>query len=113
MIEVVLEGVKNDDNFYDFDVTGDLDAGDEIRFFAARRDVDLNEADALIKKGRNAPPLTGIADLDLPNAKFQVQIEPAETVNLEDRALVFKVVLRKVDAQMFTTVAKGVIQLTG
>ena len=114
MTETVLRAIRGDDNFYDFDVTGDLDVGDKIWFRAARRGVDLTDADALIKKGRNAAPLTGIVDLDAPNGKFQVQIEPSETVNLTtDEALVFHVIVQKADAQMDTTVAKGVIQLTG
>jgi len=108
--ETVLNAVRGNDNFYNFDITGDIDAGDLIWFRAARREVDLTDAAAVILKTRASG---GIADLDTPNGKFQVQLEPADTAPLlADEALVFHVVIRKVDVSMDTTVAKGLVRLT-
>ena len=113
MIETVLSAIRNDDNFYNFDVTGDLDGSDKIWFRAAPQVADLNDTDAVIKKGKNVAGQSGIVDLDAPSGKFQVQLEPADTVSIADQALVFHCVLRKADVSMDTTVAKGIIQLTG
>ncbi len=114
MNETELTGIRNDDNFYDFDVTGDLDVADKIWFRAARTKADLTDANAVIKKGLNVAGQSGIATLDAPTGKFQVQLEPVDTSGLtSDEALVFHCVLRKADVSMDTTVAKGVIRLTG
>jgi hypothetical protein len=114
--ETVVEGVRGDDLFYDVDLSPssvDLDAGDQIWFRAARKQSELTDALAVIKKGRNVAGQSGIADIDIATAKFQVQMEPADTATLTDAALVFEVVFRKADVQMDTTVVKGVIRLTG
>jgi len=110
--DTVLEAIRGDDNFYDFDITGDLDAGDKIWFRAARKESELNDTNALIKKGRNVAGQSGIADLNIGQGQFQVQLEPADTATLTDKALVFHVVVQKADVNMDTTVAKGVIRLT-
>lgn len=109
MNETVLEAVRGNDNFYNFDITGDIDVADAIWFRAATREADLTDAEAMLLKTRANG---GIADLDLPNGKFQVQLEPVDTVGITDEALVFHVVIRKADVQMDTTVAKGLVRLT-
>lgn len=109
MRDTTLIAVRGDDNFYDVDASVDLDAGDEISFRAAPSTVELTDADATILKERG----TGIADLETGTGRFQIQLEPADTEDLTDSSLLYHVVLRKVDTQMYTTVSKGTIRLTG
>jgi hypothetical protein len=114
MNETELTAVRGDDNFWNFDVTGDLDAGDKIWFRMARKMSDLTDTAALLKKGRNVAGLSGIADVSAGTGVFQVQLEPADTVALvDDEAFVFHVILQKADVAMDTTVAQGVIRMTG
>ena len=107
--ETELVAVRGDDNFFNFDMDTDLDVGDEVQFWVASREADLTDADALVMKDRSS----GIADVDAPNGIFQVQLEPADIANLDDEAYVFKCRVRKVDAQMFTTLARGTMRMQG
>lgn len=111
MIETVLTAVRGDDNFFDGDASVDLDPGDAIKFRAARKEADLGaDVSALIVKSRGA----GVVDIDTPNGKFQIQLEPADTSALtDDEALVFECILTKADVSMDTTVVKGILRLTG
>lgn len=102
--EIVLDAVKGDDNAWNFDITGDIDAADTISFKAARTKADL--ATPLISKTRGS----GIADVDAPNGKFQVHLLPADTAALTDEALVFSCKVHKADTSTDTTVAEGVIR---
>jgi len=114
MNETELVAIRGNDNFWNFDVTGDLDAGDKIWFRMARKMSDLNDTSALLKKGRNVAGLSGIADITAAQGVFQVQLEPVDTASLvDDEAFVFHVVLQKADVAMDTTVAQGVIRMTG
>lgn len=109
MIETVLIGVKGDDNFYDIDLSTDLDPADDVVFLAASEEADLTEVDAIIiKKRSDVPP--GVVDISTTEGQCQVQCEPADTENLEDTALVWKVVLTKADVGMNTTVLRGTWQ---
>jgi len=112
MRDTVLTCIRGDDNFFDLDADVDLDAGDQIWFKAAHREADLNETDALIKKGRNVAGQSGIADIDAPTGKFQLQLEPADLDDVLESALVYKIILRKVDSGMDTTLHKGPLVLT-
>ena len=113
MNETVLTGIRGDDNFYDFDITGDIDVADSLWFRAASKEASLTDGLALILKRNTAAGGTGIVNLDAPNGKFQVQLEPADTSALTVESLRFEVVVRKADVQMDTTVAKGVIRFSG
>jgi len=105
MNDTVLEAIRGDHNYFDVDVTGDIDAADTMTFRAGRTPTTLTT----IVKTRGA----GITDLDLPNGKVQVQLAPADTSGLaDDEALLYEVVLHKADVNMDTTVAKGVMRLT-
>lgn len=111
MIETVLTAVRGDDNFFDGDATVDLDPADAIKFRAARREGDLGaDGTALIVKSRGS----GIVDVVTAEGKFQIQLEPADTVALtDDEALVYECILTKADVSMDTTVVKGILRLTG
>lgn len=109
MKETTLEATRGDDNFFEVDATGDLDVEDQIWFRAARRQEDLDDTNAVIKKDRS----TGVVDLEAAVGKCQVQLEPADTASLSDEALVYHVVLRKADVSMDTTIARGVMRLSG
>lgn len=109
-VETVLTAVRGDDNFYTFDITGVLAAGDLITFRAARSSGTLTDAGAVILKTRG----TGIVDVDIAAGQFQVQLEPADTAALvADEALLFHCVVRKADTAMDTTVARGTLRLLG
>lgn len=105
----MLTAIRGDENFFNFDVTGDLDAGDAIVFRAARKITDLTDANAVIKKTRGQ----GIVDLVAAQGTFQVQLDTADTASLKDEALVFHCKIFKADVSMDTTVARGILRLTG
>lgn len=107
MNDTVLDAIKGDHNYFTFDVTGDIDAGDLIWFRAAPSAAELTDADATILKTRG----DGVADVDTATGKFQVQLAPVDTSTLADDALMFHAKIRKVDVNMDTTVATGILRL--
>ena len=108
--ETELVAQRGNDNFFDFDIlNNDLDVADLLWFRVATKQDFLTDADAEFVKTRSG----GIADVDAPNGIFQVQLEPGDVATLEDGAYVFHCVIRKADANMDTTLARGVMRLTG
>lgn len=103
---VDLELHKSEDNFFDIDVTSDLDAGDMVWFTAKYRKSDT-DAEAALQLTRGA----GITDVDPATGKCQVKVTKAQSAPLEGRGLLYTVKVRKADVGQVTTVVTGTIRL--
>lgn len=98
--------VKGEDNFFDIDLSADLDAADEIWFTAKYRKSDV-DADAALSLTRGS----GIIDVDTAAGKAQIKVTRAQATGLQGRALVYDVKVRKADVDQVTTVVTGVIRM--
>jgi hypothetical protein len=106
----VLEADRGDVNVYDVDMSVALNAGSDKVWFTAKRDLNDLDTAAVVRKGMNAPPLSGIAIVDAPTGKVQVVIDVGE-LNIEDTALLYDVQLKQ--GTRVTTVEKGTLRLSG
>lgn len=103
---VDLELVKNEENFFDIDLTTDIDPADQIWFTAKYRksDTDAEAALSLIRG-------SGVIDVDTAQGQAQIKVTRVQSATLEGRALVYDVKVRKADTDQVTTVATGVIRM--
>ena len=98
------EIVKDEDNLLDVDLTTDLDPSDEVWYMAKYSRSD-SDAQAAITKRRSTG---GIVDVDATVGKCQVKITKAEASNLEGRALLYTLKVKKADQSTVMTVGTGV-----
>lgn len=101
---VDLELIKGEENFFDLDLSTDLDAGDLVWFTAKRRRSDTSPALAYTRG-------SGIVDVDVGTGKCQVQVPAADSVNLEGLALLYDVKVKKADVDQVSTAVTGVIRM--
>lgn len=98
--------IKNEDNFFDIDLTSDIDASDELWFTAKYRKSDTDaEAALLLTRG------AGISDVDPNTGKAQVRVTAAQASLLVGRGLIYDVKVKKADTGQVTTVTAGTIRL--
>ncbi len=101
---VNLELVKGEDNFFDLDLSTDIDAGDQVWFTAKYRRSDVTPALAYTRA-------SGIVDVAVGSGQCQVQVPAADCDDLEGRALIYDVKVKKADVDQVSTAVTGVIRM--
>lgn len=97
-------------NKLQFDANVALQAGADKIWFYAKNDHWESDDDAVIKKGLNVSPLSGIAVTDAPGGIFEVTIEE-EDIPADVTALVFDCKVKRGSDSDAWQVTRGVLRI--
>lgn len=112
--QTTLDCIRGDDNLYDIDLTVAIASpGTDKAWFTAKRHYSDVDADAVIQKGLNVSPLSGIIVTNASEGQCQVQLVPTDTASLEDTALHYDVQVKLASDAKVRTVARGILLLSG
>lgn len=113
LVETPLECARGDDNLYTIDLSTALDASDDQVWFMVKRKKSDIDDDAVFAKGLNVVGLSGIVSISEAEGTCQVQVDPADTATLADKALFYDVQFKAAADAKVRTVAQGVLLLSG